>query len=84
MPTIAIVGSTGAQGGSVINQLLKTGAWKIRALTRNASSESAKALAAKVCTALYLPTLDLESESLLTRHRASRSSPPTSTTKLAS
>lgn len=48
MPTIAIVGSTGAQGGSVINQLLKTGTWKIRALTRNTSSDSAKALASKV------------------------------------
>lgn len=49
MPTIAVIGGTGAQGGSVVNQLLKAGTWKIRALTRNANNDTAKALTTKVC-----------------------------------
>ncbi|KAH8194471.1 hypothetical protein TruAng_011360 [Truncatella angustata] len=45
MSTIAVLGGTGVQGGSVIKQLLNTSAWKPRALTRNINSEKAKALA---------------------------------------
>ncbi|KAJ2400966.1 hypothetical protein GGI23_001701 [Coemansia sp. RSA 2559] len=42
--TIAIVGATGFQGGSVLRTLHATGKYKIVALTRNTSSTSAKAL----------------------------------------
>lgn len=44
---IAVVGATGAQGGSVVRQFLKLDGWKVRAITRNASSDSAKALASE-------------------------------------
>jgi uncharacterized protein YbjT (DUF2867 family) len=37
----------GSQGGSVVNALLATGLYKIRALTRNPNSDKAKALKAK-------------------------------------
>ena len=40
---IAVHGATGTQGGSVVKALLKT-EWKVRAITRNASGDSAKAL----------------------------------------
>ncbi|KAK5577330.1 hypothetical protein RB653_002271 [Dictyostelium firmibasis] len=43
MTVVAVFGSTGAQGGSVARALLKNG-FKVRALTRNPDSESAKAL----------------------------------------
>jgi uncharacterized protein YbjT (DUF2867 family) len=38
---------SGAQGGSVVNSLLATGSYRIRALTRNQNSDKAKALASK-------------------------------------
>jgi uncharacterized protein YbjT (DUF2867 family) len=44
---IAVIGATGQQGGSVVNSLLASGKYKVRALTRNASSDKAKALAAR-------------------------------------
>lgn len=40
---IAVHGATGAQGGSVVRSLLKSD-WKVRAITRNTASDSAKAL----------------------------------------
>jgi uncharacterized protein YbjT (DUF2867 family) len=43
---IAVFGSTGNQGGAVLQSLLKTGQFSIRAVTRNAKSEKAKQLAA--------------------------------------
>lgn len=43
-PLIAIVGATGAQGSSVLSTYLNTTSWRIRALTRSASSSKAKAL----------------------------------------
>jgi uncharacterized protein YbjT (DUF2867 family) len=43
---IAVHGATGMQGGSVVKSLLKS-EWKVRAITRNISSDSAKALAAE-------------------------------------
>jgi uncharacterized protein YbjT (DUF2867 family) len=44
-PLILVFGATGAQGGSVVDSLLKTGAYAIRAVTRNPQSENAQALA---------------------------------------
>ena len=41
---IAVHGATGMQGGSVVKSLLQS-EWKVRAITRNTSSDSAKALA---------------------------------------
>ncbi|MDQ6689484.1 MAG: NmrA family NAD(P)-binding protein, partial [Gemmatimonadota bacterium] len=53
---IAVVGATGAQGGGLIRAILndKNGSFTARAITRNASSDKAKALAdagAEVVTA---------------------------------
>lgn len=42
--TILVTGATGAQGGSVARYLLKSGAFNVRALTRNPDSDRAKAL----------------------------------------
>lgn len=46
---IAVVGATGAQGNGVINAILndKSGGFTPRAITRNANSDKAKALAAR-------------------------------------
>ena len=44
--TIAVIGATGQQGGSVARACLKAG-WKVRGLTRNIASRGAKALAAE-------------------------------------
>ncbi|KAL4881157.1 hypothetical protein BJY04DRAFT_207793 [Aspergillus karnatakaensis] len=45
--TIAIIGATGTQGGSVLNALESNPSYKLRAVTRNPSSPKALALAAK-------------------------------------
>ena len=45
--TIAVVGSTGQQGGGVVNILIKTPGWKVRAITRNVEGDTAKALKAQ-------------------------------------
>ncbi|KAI7369229.1 hypothetical protein KC354_g2092 [Hortaea werneckii] len=45
--TIAVVGSTGQQGGAVVYALLKANGWKVRGITRNTSSQKAKGLAAQ-------------------------------------
>lgn len=43
--TIAVLGATGVQGGSVVRALLKEDkAWKIRGITRDISKEAAKDL----------------------------------------
>ena len=47
VPILTVVGATGAQGGSVVDAALKAGVYKVRAITRNTSSEKAKALAAR-------------------------------------
>ncbi|XP_035683386.1 nmrA-like family domain-containing protein 1 isoform X4 [Branchiostoma floridae] len=44
---ITVFGATGAQGGGVANTLLEDQDFKVRAVTRNASSDKAKALQAK-------------------------------------
>lgn len=43
LKTVLVAGATGKQGGSVVRALIKKG-YKIKALTRNPSSESAKRL----------------------------------------
>lgn len=45
--TIAVIGATGAQGGSVVKKYLEKPDWKIRAITRNVGGDKAKALAAQ-------------------------------------
>lgn len=45
--TIAVIGATGAQGGSVARAFLKLDGWKVRAITRNTTGEKAKALASE-------------------------------------
>lgn len=45
--TIVVTGATGTQGSSIVRVMLETGEWKVRAVTRNAESDAAKAIAAK-------------------------------------
>jgi uncharacterized protein YbjT (DUF2867 family) len=44
---VVVIGATGAQGGSVILTLSKDPSYKIRAITRNPSSEAAQKLSAQ-------------------------------------
>ena len=44
---VTVVGATGAQGGGIVDLLLKDPNYSVRAITRNPQSETAKALAAK-------------------------------------
>lgn len=44
---IAVTGATGSQGGGVVNIMKKTPGWRVRAVTRNPDSETAKKLAAE-------------------------------------
>lgn len=44
---IVVLGATGGQGGSIVKTFLKLPGWRVRGLTRNASSEKAKALSAR-------------------------------------
>jgi uncharacterized protein YbjT (DUF2867 family) len=44
---LTVFGATGAQGGSVVNDALGLPGWRVRGLTRNASSNAAKALTAR-------------------------------------
>ncbi|KAG9186923.1 hypothetical protein G6011_10031 [Alternaria panax] len=43
---VVVTGATGVQGGSVARELLKTGDWHVRAVTRNPNGEKAQKLAA--------------------------------------
>ncbi|GKT95265.1 NAD-binding protein (NmrA family transcriptional regulator) [Colletotrichum tofieldiae] len=59
-PLIAVVGSTGLQGGSVINNLAASDKpYRIRGLTRDAKKEKAQALAKR---GVEIVTVDLSSE----------------------
>ena len=58
---VAVVGATGAQGGSVVDALLKEGGYSIRAITRNPGSENAKSLAAKGIEVVKADVNDLAS-----------------------
>jgi uncharacterized protein YbjT (DUF2867 family) len=42
--TIAVLGATGTQGGSVIRAMLEDKSWQVRGITRDLSKDSAKAL----------------------------------------
>ncbi|WPG98183.1 Negative regulator of the PHO system [Acrodontium crateriforme] len=59
---IAIHGATGAQGGSVVNA--PSTDWKVRAITRNASGEAGKALAA---IGLEVVSADFDDEASLVK-----------------
>lgn len=44
MSLIVVLGATGAQGGSVVRELLQSPKWKIRAITRDAEGDAARKL----------------------------------------
>lgn len=44
---IAVTGATGSQGGGVVNVMSKVPGWKVKALTRNPTSDAAKNLVGK-------------------------------------
>jgi uncharacterized protein YbjT (DUF2867 family) len=46
-PLITVFGATGNQGGAVARSLLKNPSFKVRALTRNPSSDASQALASQ-------------------------------------
>jgi len=46
-PLILVFGATGHQGGSVVDYLLKSGKYSLRAITRHTDSESSKSLASR-------------------------------------
>lgn len=58
--TIAVVGATGAQGGSIARTMLKEG-WNVRAVTRNSSGDAAKALESEGATVVQANSDDEES-----------------------
>ncbi len=55
---IVVIGSTGTQGGSVVDTFLGEQGWKIRALTRNANSASAQKLKDKGVHEVMTASLD--------------------------
>lgn len=55
MSLITVFGATGAQGGSVVRQLLKDPKWKVRGITRDVNSEKSKQLASQVSFYHLLP-----------------------------
>ena len=59
-----VLGATGAQGSAVVNQALKDGKYKVRAITRNTSSDKAKALQAR---GVEVVSADLDSEESLVK-----------------
>jgi len=59
--TIAVLGATGTQGGGVVKVLLKSGDWKVRAITRNTGSDKAKALASSGAEVVAANTDDIDS-----------------------
>ncbi|KAF7892093.1 hypothetical protein EAF00_008395 [Botryotinia globosa] len=58
---LTVVGATGAQGGSVVASALKSREYKVRGITRNVESASAKALTAQGVDMVAADTSDLAS-----------------------
>jgi uncharacterized protein YbjT (DUF2867 family) len=67
MSVVAVIGATGAQGGSVVRALSKNPKYKVRALTRTVDSEAAKKLASEVMLTTSSSVTDL---ALTQHHRA--------------
>ena len=42
--TVVVIGATGNQGGAVIDRLIETDGWQIRAVSRDATGEKARVL----------------------------------------
>ncbi|KAF7327242.1 hypothetical protein MKEN_00301500 [Mycena kentingensis (nom. inval.)] len=64
-PLVAVVGATGAQGGSVVRNLLESDKdYRIRAFTRDASKPAAKALEAKGVEVVQLSLVEDNKESV--------------------
>lgn len=59
--TIAVIGATGQQGSSVANTFLKLPIWKVRAITRNPSSATARDLASRGAEVVHGDLADIES-----------------------
>ena len=59
-----VIGATGRQGNSVVSALLKDSSYKVRGITRNPSSDKAKALAAK---GVEITAADLNDEASLVK-----------------
>jgi nucleoside-diphosphate-sugar epimerase len=77
--TIAVIGATGAQGGGVVTVLLKSGDWKVRAITCNTGSDKAKALASSGAEVVAANADDLDS--LVKAFEVSELSPKQNTLK---
>ncbi len=58
---IAVIGSTGTQGGSVVRSLLADGTFAVRALTRKADGEAAQKLKAAGAEVAAADLEDVES-----------------------
>lgn len=58
---LTVVGGTGTQGQSLVNAALKDGSYKIRVLTRNPSSDKAKALTSNGIEVVKADVNDAES-----------------------
>lgn len=58
---IVVIGATGNQGGSVARQFLKLREWKVRAITRNPSSPTAKDLVASGAEVIQADLTDIDS-----------------------
>ncbi|KAI0063048.1 NAD(P)-binding protein [Artomyces pyxidatus] len=58
---IVVLGATGKQGGSVVDAFLKDPVYRVRAVTRDPLSSSAKALSAKGAEVVQGDLLDVES-----------------------
>jgi nucleoside-diphosphate-sugar epimerase len=58
---IAVLGGTGAQGGGVVDALLKDGQFRVPAAVRNPDSEGARSLARRGCEVVQADILDAAS-----------------------
>lgn len=62
LPILTVIGATGAQGSSIVDTALKSGHYKVRAITRNTSSDRAKDLIKRGCEVM---SADLNNENSL-------------------